>query len=120
VTFDGNDGFPFIVNSNVVVREGALLKFTAGTVIKFNTDWNNVDVYGTLLCDGTQGYPVVFTSLKDDAFGGDTNGDADATTAVYGDWAAVILRDVSTGNQLNHSYLRYQNRLLRRTGDQCV
>jgi len=67
----------------------------------------NVDVYGTLLCDGTQGYPVVFTSLKDDAFGGDTNGDADATTAVYGDWAAVILRDVSTGNQLNHSYLRY-------------
>ncbi len=107
VTFDGNDGFPFIVNTSVVVREGASLKFTAGTVIKFNYTWDNMDVYGTLITDGSVEYPVVFTSLKDDMYGGDTNSDLDATAAGYGDWAAVILRATSSGNQMDHTYLRY-------------
>ena len=50
------------------------LTITAGTVIKFNAN-QQLLVYGTLDANGSEGNRVVFTSLKDDTYDGDTNGD---------------------------------------------
>jgi|GEM_PF-453219 len=39
---------------------------------------------------------VVFTSLKDDARGGDTNGDGNATSPAKGDWSGIHEQDASS------------------------
>ena len=40
---------------------------------------------------GTRAQPIVLTSIKDDEYGGDTNGDRNGTWAEEGDWIGVIV-----------------------------
>ena len=48
-----------------------------------------IRVQGTLIAQGTASSPIVFTSIKDDAYGGDTNGDGSATTPMPGEFKAI-------------------------------
>jgi len=70
------------------------LTLAAGTIIK-NDSGGALHVDGTLIANGTQEHPVVFTSLKDDEFGGDTNGDGDTTRPAAGDWTGIFLSGVA-------------------------
>jgi len=49
---------------------------------------------------------VWFTSIKDDAHGGDTNGDGSASSAAAGDWTSVFAEEGSR-IELNRTVLRY-------------
>jgi hypothetical protein len=63
-------------------------------------------VYGTLSVTGTSAEPVLFTSVKDDSVGGDTNNDGNATSPAEQDWREIFV--ASTGRaDLEHSVLRY-------------
>ena len=78
----------YIVSNSVTVASGATLTLQPGTILKFNTGCS-LTVNGTLDAQGTRAAPIVFTSLKDDAHGGDANGDGGKTYAQAGDWARI-------------------------------
>ncbi|MBK8492201.1 MAG: hypothetical protein IPL49_15290 [Saprospirales bacterium] len=82
------------------------LTIEAGTIIKFDIDgypYLTIQDNGTLLARGSSAKPIVFTSFKDDANGGDTNKD-NATNPGKGDWQGIILY----GNGSELEYCRFQ------------
>ena len=91
-------GSPYIINSTTLrLGSSATVTAQAGTVIKFRTGLASPGqfiIYGAFIANGTQENPVVITSDKDDAYGGDTNADIDATSPIPGDWNRV---DVNGG-----------------------
>ena len=80
----------YIVSNSVTVASGATLTLQPGAVLKFNTGCQ-LTVNGTLDARGTRAAPIVFTSLKDDEHGGDTNGDGGKTYAQPGDWKKIAV-----------------------------
>jgi hypothetical protein len=53
--------------------------------------------------------PIVFTSLKDDSYGGDTNNDGNASAPAPGDWGWVEFTNTSVDSQdiLEYCAIRY-------------
>ena len=93
------------VYCDVVVMSGVTLTIQAGTVVKFDGSPDDLSVIGTLDVQGTASNPVVFTSYKDDFYGGDTNGDDDATSPAPGDWGSIWLRN--SANTLDYAIIQY-------------
>jgi len=86
---------PYAVTGDVTVNAGVTLTIEPTTAVKF---WKTgLYVYGTLNANSTTGR-IAFTSLTDDAIGGDTNGDAGAAPTSSpgpGDWKGVYLSPAS-------------------------
>jgi len=69
----------YLTNSNMVLGASSTLTIEPGVVIKSGSFRNSYwTINGTLIAQGTSAEPIVFTSLYDDAYGGDTNNNADA------------------------------------------
>jgi hypothetical protein len=74
------------------------LTIQPGTVIKFHPSEGPYCILGgggTIVADGTAAAPIIFTSYKDDAHGGDTNGDGAATSPARRDWGEINTNDES-------------------------
>ncbi|MHC4715684.1 MAG: right-handed parallel beta-helix repeat-containing protein, partial [Planctomycetota bacterium] len=100
-----DDDLVYFLSGTVLVDAGGSLTIPAGKVVKADAD-GMLQVEGTLNVPGTSGAPVVFTSIRDDTAGGDTNGNADASVPAAGNWKRIWVRSGGTGD-LQHVDIRY-------------
>jgi parallel beta-helix repeat protein len=101
-------GVTYLVTDNVTIPVDHTLALEPGVVVKFAYTGNGggklgLTVNGTLALEGTAAQPVVFTSSRDDEYGGHTS-DEGAGAAV-GDWAYLQFNNPS--NVLHHAVVRY-------------
>jgi|GEM_PF-277505 len=93
----------------LTVASDATLTITPGVVIKFLDYNSSIEVDGAFVADGKPSEKIVFTSLKDDSKGGDTNDDGNTTAPEKGDWWCIVFNDSErdTANLLNNCLLNY-------------
>jgi uncharacterized repeat protein (TIGR01451 family) len=105
VTWDGDDAFPFVAYGLGVNASGQFT-LTPGTVVKSYDANTTIRVYGRLHAPGTAAQPIVFTALKDDSAGGDTDNNGRAAPQP-GEWNALTIEGTSSGSVLDHVEVRY-------------
>jgi hypothetical protein len=96
---------PYVVAGTVTVAAGATLTVEPGVVVKFNGQFQTMNVNGTLRAIGTTTSPITFTSYQDDTAAGDTNGDGTATAGAPGQWYHISF--ASSTSQLQYVNMRY-------------
>ncbi|MCB9834283.1 MAG: hypothetical protein H6807_17600 [Planctomycetes bacterium] len=95
------------LNGSITINAGATVTIGAGVIFKAAGSGVAVNVDGTLICIGTPGNEVVFTSVHDDTRGGDTNMNGGATSPAKGEWRGLAFGPLSDQSQLNHTVLSY-------------
>ncbi len=104
---------PYVVDANgLAVNSGVTLTIEPGVVVKFYTGTPDLTVNGTLKAMGSVSENIVFTSFRDDEFGGDLNGDGSAGSPAAGDWRSVIFNSSSQSSELSHVRVRYGGKFL--------
>ncbi len=93
---------PIFLLRDLTIQSGAVLAINPGVLLKFG---RGVDLFvdGALSVQGTASERVIFTSLRDDAVGGDTGGDG-ATTGSTGDWSGIFFRGSAEGARCQMIY----------------
>jgi len=113
---------PYVLNSSSghypTVASGSTLILEPGVVIKPMSEfYTALLVEGTLIAKAASDSEIVITSLKDDSWGGDTNGDgnnqnfcqqnpSDAKCPQPGDWKNIRFVSGSSG-MLDHVFIYY-------------
>lgn len=85
-----------ISNATLTIPKGIIIKLGGGALLNVN---------GVINATGTANEPIVFTSLKDDTYAGDTNQDAASTAPSPGDWLTIALK--KNGSSFDHTIIRY-------------
>ena len=100
----------YAVRGDLDVPSGTMLTIAPGTVVKFPHEYGNArfQVDGVLKSEGTNSNKIVFTSWKDDSYGGDSNADTTVTVPGGGDWDMVYLNGASNNSShLLQTIVRY-------------
>ena len=102
----------YILKSNlgqyVTINENKTLIIEPGAIIKPQSPYYTaLLIKGTLEAEAASGSEIVFTSIKDDSFGGDTNNDSNTTVPATGDWKKIKFESTSTGSVLDYVFMYY-------------
>jgi len=87
---------------------GTVLTVAPGVVVKF-ADGARLEIDGVLSAVGTEAAPVVFTSWRDDGYGGDLNLDGYGSGPANGDWDGIMFREqaVDDASEIVYGVVRY-------------
>ncbi len=87
-------------DTRLTVEPGVTVKFYTGADLYIN---------GGLDAEGTVSRPVVFTSYRDDQYGGDLNLDGYSSTPAGGDWGGIAFSAQADGSAsvIDHAVVRY-------------
>jgi hypothetical protein len=91
----------FYVSATLTIEPGVIVKFHPGDGPELTLSGS-----GVLVAEGTADRPIVFTSYKDDAHGGDTNGDGNATMPAPADWGQINT-NATQGSTFGHCHFYY-------------
>ncbi|RMF54334.1 MAG: hypothetical protein D6748_16540, partial [Calditrichaeota bacterium] len=83
----GPSNILYVVNGGLTVAPGVTLTIQPGVIVKMAGSY--IMVQGTLIADGDPDNRIIFTSIKDDSYGGDTNGDGSSSVPGPGDWYSL-------------------------------
>ncbi len=98
-------GGALVLATGISVATGGDLTLQQGVIVKFQNAYE-VTVAGALHARGSAYEPVVFTSLPDDEFGGDTNGNGPSTGSPT-QWRGVTIAPTAAASQLEHVRIRF-------------
>ena len=96
------------IDNTLTMAAGAKLTVAAGVIVKFGSG-GNLNVNGALDAQGTAADPVVFTSYRDDVYGGDFNHDGAASSPRNGDWGNIYFTNQADDANcvIDHAVIRY-------------
>ncbi|AEE49027.1 CARDB domain-containing protein [Haliscomenobacter hydrossis] len=101
-------GSPYLVGSSASIATGATLTIQPGVVVKFINDLDDFIVNGNIVAQGTSAQPIVFSSSKDDQYGGDSNKDGTATRPTDRDWRSILIKaNNGAGSIFSNCLFRY-------------
>ncbi len=104
-SFAGYDTITYLVNENIRVDDQ--LTIPSGLVFK-SDNGAYFDIYGRLTVAGTVDKPVVFTTVRDDAFGKPGDTEQNGSVSVTNQGCRIIFRDQSDDNSsIDHAIFRY-------------
>ena len=107
-SFGGVSNIPYLFSS-YTIGTGVTLTIDPGVICKFYQDGtitNNYALYAVGVA--ASGENIVFTSITDDFYGGDTNSDGDATGYGSTNWDYMYMTD-----QSHDTYTRFENCIFR-------
>lgn len=96
----GLEESPYYIIGDVTVGETAVLTVSPGVVVKF-AKYKELHIEGTLTAEGNASDTINFTDYRDDAAGGDTNGDGAATSPTAGWWSGIDISDAGNVTMTN-------------------
>lgn len=96
---------PYVVEGFLEVETGITLLINPGVIVKFKSS-AYFKIKGTLLAQGSEEDPIVFTSLRDD-YGGDTNNDGIITSPGAGNWGGLTFISGSDNSVLKNVIVSY-------------
>ncbi len=104
----GINNIAYIID-NLTVGPSAVFTIQPGVVIKLSNYYAGIQVKGAIVADGTATQPIVFTSIADDSYGGDTNNDGTTSAPGKGNWSTVdfVASSLDSLNAMRHCILRY-------------
>ena len=99
-------------SQTVYTQSGDSLIVNAGTVVK-NSGISTIYMEGTFLSEGEINSKIVFTSINDDTYAGNTNRDTTNILPKSRDWSGITLHDAgSDSSRVKNTIIRYANSAL--------
>lgn len=92
-------GSPFVADADIVVPAGETVVIEKGVTVHFR-NFTGLIIRGTLIAEGTEKEPIVFTSEHDRSDGANT------PAAPY-DWNGITVEEGGTGSLFRHCHIRY-------------
>nr|NQU93935.1 T9SS type A sorting domain-containing protein [Bacteroidota bacterium] len=100
--FAGIEGIPYYFHDNYTIGTSGGISVEPGVIVKFNDDYYsklNVKNYLTAIGGNAISEKIIFTDIRDDFFGGDTNADSTSTIPGYSNYNIVPWRGIYFENE---------------------